>query len=132
MNSRIRAAYAGVIIVSALTAPLAAGQVEQVQKPAKHRTAVKLSSRFPAFSGRVTSGFHRCASHRRVELFRKGNGGEPKRLGADRSSSSGSWAVPVDNVKSGAYYALAKPKRLGGSHRKSICRSGRSKVVVVD
>jgi hypothetical protein len=132
MNSGLRAACAVMAIASGIAAPFAGGHVGATPRAAEHRTSVKLSSKFPAFSGRVSSGFQRCVSHRRVELYRKGNGGEPKRLGRDRSKSSGHWEVRVDNVKSGAYYALAKPRSVGSGSKRSICKAGRSPVVVVD
>lgn len=101
-------------------------------KTTKYSTTVTLSSKFPAFSGRVSSSSDPCVKRRRIELYEKVSGGGRKRLGKDMSDASGRWAIELDNVKPGAYYAQAKPKskRIGGEPL--ICKTGRSETVTVD
>ena len=92
------------------------------------KSTVTISSRVPAFSGKVKSGNGACEAGRRVQLFRRSGDSGGVRIGKDRSSSSGRWKIPVDPLQSGAYYAKVKRSRAGGS----TCRGARSDVVVVD
>ncbi len=98
----------------------------------RYPTSTTLSSRFPAFSGRVSSRFAPCKRQRKVELFEKLSDGGHKRLGKDRSDSSGRWVIGVRHVRSGAYYARVKPKLKRGGNSPLVCRSGRSETVIVD
>lgn len=93
------------------------------------KSTVTISSRVPAFSGRVKSGVHDCVSKRRVQLFRRSSSTGGRRIGKDRSSSSGHWEIGVDPLQSGAYYAKAKREKAGGS---VVCLAARSEIVVVD
>jgi hypothetical protein len=87
---------------------------------------VTISSRAPAFSGKVkTDG--PCRKGRRVQLYRRA-GGHAHLTGRDRTNSRGQWAIPVEPLRSGAYYAKAKPSHPGGVK----CKAGRSAVVVID
>jgi len=119
----------GVVCVAALAGSAAGSDGRAHAKAGKTPTNVSISSKFPAFHGRVSSNRARCKRGRTVKLFRKtSGGGNPKRLGRDRSMGSGRWTVKVRNVRSGAYYAKAKPKRAAGS----LCKADRSRVIVVD
>jgi hypothetical protein len=89
-------------------------------------TTISISASVPAFHGRVRSGKKICKNHRRVQLLRKRAGKEPRRLGSDRTPGSGRWEVPIDTIKSGAYFAKVKPKRRRG------CRGARSETAVID
>ncbi len=93
---------------------------------ARHATSISISSSVPAFHGRVKSGVKICKNHRRVQLFRKRAGKDPKLLGGDRSAGTGRWEVPVGTLESGAYYAKVKPK--GGAG----CAGARSETAVID
>lgn len=97
-----------------------------------HGSSVSISSRVPAFHGRVESGFEPCIDGRRVDLYRKSIGSPPKRIGGDETGSSGSWAIPVENLKAGAYYARAKPRKISAQGDATLCRIARSKLVIVD
>jgi hypothetical protein len=90
------------------------------------RADVTISSRAPAFSGKVKAAGS-CKKGRRVQLFRRA-GGKAHLIGRDRSNSRGQWAIPVEPLRSGAYYAKAKPSHAGGVK----CKAGRSGVVVID
>ena len=92
----------------------------------KQATTITISSSVPAFHGQVRSGSQRCKSNRRVRLYRKRAGKDPKFLGRDATSRSGRWQVRVNNLKSGAYYAKVKPKRSRG------CAGARSQLALID
>ena len=109
----------------ALVAPQA-GLGSEATASGRQSTTITISSSVPAFHGQVKSGSKRCESRRRVRLYRKRAGKSPKFLGKDATSGSGHWQVPVDNLKSGAYYAKAKPKRSGG------CAGARSELALID
>jgi hypothetical protein len=47
-----------------------------------------------------------------------------KLIGRTRSSGNGRWAIPIEDIGSGAYFAKAKGSR--------SCKSAKSKAVVVD
>lgn len=110
----------------------AAGAASPSLRASSYPTSVSLSSKFPAFSGRVSSRSGACEKQRRVELLQRLSGGDEKRLGKARSDSSGRWAIELDNVKSGAYYALVKPKRKRGGSSPLVCKTARSDTVIVD
>lgn len=65
-----------------------------------------------AFQGKVTSTSGNCVSGRKVILFRKRSGGQ-KKLGSDKTSSSGSWKVKR-TVKNGNYFAKVTKVTVGG------------------
>jgi hypothetical protein len=114
-----------VIAGLALIAPgasVGAGAGDEV----KQATTITISSSVPAFHGRVKSQSKRCESKRRVKLYRKRAGRDPKFLGKDVTAGSGHWQVPVNNLRSGAYYAKAKPKRNRG------CAGARSELALID
>ena len=129
MRTRLGTAAAIVACAAVLVLSTAGVQGADGAERGKAPTRVSISSKFPAFHGRVDSNRARCKRGREVQVLRKRSGGRgPKRLGRDRSMGSGRWTVKVRNVKSGAYYAKAKPKMASGS----LCKADRSRVVVVD
>ena len=111
------------VIVPAVIVPAASADVGAT---GLERTVLSISSSVPAFHGKVKSDKQRCKAGRVVKLYRKDSGGDAKRLGTDRSAASGRWEVPVGNLRSGAYFAKAKPKRGAG------CAGARSETVVID
>jgi hypothetical protein len=114
-----------VIAGLALIAPQAGFGVG-TEASGKQSTTITISSSVPAFHGQVKSGSKRCESNRRVQLYRKRAGKDPRSLGRDVTAGSGHWQVRVGNLKSGAYYAKAKPKRSRG------CAGARSEVALID
>jgi hypothetical protein len=134
MDLRRRALAVGLalcVLVGCSTSA-AADAGSHVLRKSSYPTSVSLSSEFPAFSGRISSRFGPCEKQRRVALFQKISGGETKRLGKDTSDSSGRWAIQLDNVKSGAYYAKVKPKRKSDGGSPLTCKKGRSETVIVN
>jgi hypothetical protein len=111
----------------AVLAGAAGAGAQPAARGGKAKSTVTISSRVPAFSGKVKSPSAACVSGRRVQLYRR-SGGDSQRLGADRTNSGGRWEVGVDPLQAGAYYAKVKP-RSGGS---VACRGARSEIVVVD
>jgi len=118
------AVASGVLIATSLLGPQAG--LGASADATRHSTSISISSSVPAFHGKVKSTKKACRNHRRVQLFRKVAGKEPRRIGGDRSTASGRWEVPVGTLKSGAYYAKAKPKGRTG------CAGARSETAVID
>ena len=56
--------------------------------------------------------------------------GPDRLLGSDRSEDNGAWAIDVERLSSGAYYARAK--RLASAALGIACRADRSRFAVVD
>lgn len=127
-STGLRAATLGVVAALAIAAP----GVADLERASRASTSVTISSKFPAFNGSVRSKVGACRKGRRVQLLKRTSGGDPKPLGRDRSDSSGDWAVPVDNVKPGAYFARAKRQVKERNGSRTVCKSDRSRVVVVD
>ncbi len=120
-------------MLAAAAALLIAGpSAADLERASRASTSVTISSKFPAFSGSVRSKAGVCRKNRRVQLLKRTSGGDPKLLGRDRSNSSGGWAIPLDNVKPGAYYARVKRQAKRRSGSRIVCSSDRSRVVVVD
>lgn len=119
-----------VLIVGSSAAAADAGP--SAFKMKKYATSASLSSRFPAFSGRVSSSFAPCRKQRKVELFEKLSDGGHRRLGKDRSDSSGRWAIELRKVESGAYYVRVKPRLKRGGASPLVCKTGRSETVIVN
>lgn len=134
MDLRRRSLTAGLALCLLIGGSAAAGadDASPTLRMTKYPTSVSLSSKFPAFSGRISSRFAPCKKQRRVELFQKLSGGGHRRLGKNRSDSSGRWAVELKNVGSGAYYARVKPKLKRGGNSPLVCKTGRSDTVIVD
>ena len=117
-----------VVTVPLIVPAAGASPAERVKS---RTTGVSISSKFPAFSGAVSSKADSCLKRRRIELLRRSSG-DPKLLGRDFSDRTGRWAVPLDNVKAGAYYARTRRKVKGKGKSRMICKPGRSDVLVVD
>ena len=132
MGLRRRALTTGLALCVLISGSVVANAGSPLLKMTKYPTSVSLSSKFPAFSGRISSRFAQCRKQRRVELFQKLSDGGQKRLGKGRSDSGGHWAIELKNVKSGAYYARAKPKLKRGGDSPLVCKTGRSDTVIVD
>lgn len=124
----LRAGTLGVVTALVIAAPSSA----DLERASRASSSVTISSKFPAFNGSVRSKTGACRKGRRVQLLKRTSGGDPKSLGRDRSDSSGNWAVPLDNVKSGAYFARAKRQVKDRNGSRTVCKSDRSRVVVVD
>lgn len=106
---------AGLVAWIAAAATLLGPAVAAADRPASR---ISISSRVPAFHGRVSSPRSSCVEDRKVQLFRKVPGSGRNVLGVDVTSSGGRWKVAVDDVDSGVYFARVKGSRL--------CRGARS------
>lgn len=109
----------------------AASSAATLQRARRTATTVTISSKVPAFSGSVRSKVDDCRKGRRVQLLRRTNGGDAKVLGSDLSNSSGDWAVPLDNVKPGAYFARTRRRAKERNGSRVVCTRDRSRLVVV-
>ena len=85
---------------------------------------ISMSTKVPAFHGKVASPDGDCRRNRSVQLYRKVVGAGKRRIGRTTSTGNGRWAIPVDDIESGAYFAKAKGDE--------SCRSAKSKTVVID
>jgi hypothetical protein len=92
---------------------------------------VTISTRAPAFHGKVKSDNHACEVHRKVKLFKERHGAD-KLLGHDRTSNRGRWKVELDPLRSGAYYARVKRRAEGTAGTIYVCQRDRSRTLVVD
>ena len=119
-------------LVLALLVAVPSAAADLAERAQGKKTRISISSRFPAFSGSISSRAEPCLKHRKIELLKRSTDGEPKRLGKDSSESTGHWEVPLDNVKAGAYFARTKRKVKGKGRSRMVCKPGRSDVVVVD
>ena len=118
------------------TAPLAALATSATAGDvATFDTGVTISSRAPAFHGRVFSDADVCRQDRRVKLIRKVRRNRPARvLGIDRTEDNGRWAItePDDfTLRSGIYFARA-PRKIVETPVPTVCARDRSRRIVVD
>ena len=118
-----------VLTVPAIVPAAGASSAERVKS---RETGVSISTKFPAFSGAVSSKSSICLKRRKIELLRRSSDRTAKLLGRDSSDPTGRWEVPLDNVKAGAYYARTKRKVKGRGGSRTVCKPGRSDVVVID
>jgi hypothetical protein len=109
--------------ILALVAPASAGT--------SYETSISMSSKFPAFHGKLHSPFAYCTQNRKVKVYREKMNGKDTLLASDLSDSDGSWEAPIGNkLTSGAYYSS-----VGAKHSAEIgvtCRAAKSKVATVD
>jgi hypothetical protein len=121
----------GTLAVAAVLS-MAGPSAATLQRGNRAPTSVTISSKVPAFSGSVRSKAGICRKGRRVKLLKRTSGGDPKLLGRDISNTSGDWAVRLDNVRPGAYFARTGRRTKERNGSRTVCRADRSRVVVVD
>ena len=92
---------------------------------------VTISSKAPAFHGKVKSSNQACEIHRKVKLFKQRQGPD-KLLGKDKTNHHGEWEIEVQPLKSGAYYAKVKRRSEGTAGTIFVCRRDTSRTIVVD
>ncbi|HSK49074.1 MAG TPA: hypothetical protein VK889_01125 [Solirubrobacterales bacterium] len=119
----LRRALPLVLVASlVLAAPAAAGRT--------YKTTLSMSSKFPAFHGRLSSPYTYCEQNRKLKLYRQRMGAD-KLLGTALSESDGYWEIPIGNrLIGGSYYATvsARTNAVVGV----TCRSARSPLRFVD
>ena len=86
----------------------------------KQSTTVTISSSVPAFHGQVKSGSKRCESNRRVQLYRKRAGKDPKFLGRDVTSGSGRWQVYPEVDRCGWFAPPAAKRKINAAQAELI------------
>lgn len=77
-----------------------------------------------AFVGQVSSNNNTCRNHRNVKVFRE-RGRHDRMVGRDRATSTGQWAINLENVRLARYYAKVPRKRFGPGQRHT-CRAYKS------
>ena len=97
----------------------------------KINSKVTISTKAPAFHGRVKSSNQACEIHRKVKLFKQRHGAD-KLLGTDKTNHRGKWEIDVQPLKSGAYYAKVVRRSEGTAGTIFVCRGDRSRTIVVD
>jgi hypothetical protein len=116
---------------------LALGATALIAVPALATQTVKIdskvtiSSKAPAFHGKVKSSNQACEIHRTVKLYKQRNGAD-KLLGKDKTNHDGKWEIELEPLKSGAYYAKVKRRSEGTAGTIFVCRRDKSKTIAVD
>jgi hypothetical protein len=128
MSTRLRALIPvttiSVLAALLLAPPAGAGTYETF------KTTVGISGKYPAFSGKLSSGNSYCKGYRTVKLWSE-KGGPDKLLGKTTSDAYGKWAIDVSSkLGSGAYYATVTPKK--STEVAVACKAGKSKLIVID
>lgn len=124
LRSLVPAAAICAIASLVLVAPAGAGTYETF------KTTVGISGKYPAFSGKLSSGNGYCKGYRTVKLWSE-KGGPDKLLGKTTSDAYGKWAIDVSSkLGSGAYYATAPAKK--STEIAVACKAGKSKVIAID
>lgn len=117
-----RISLAAVLVALTLAAPASAGR--------SYSTGISMSSKFPAFHGRLSSPYTYCEQNRKLKLYRQRMGAD-KLLGTALSESDGYWEIPIGRrLTSGSYYATvtARTNAIVGV----TCRAAKSPVRFVD
>ena len=120
------------VLAIALALVMGASGTALATNTVKIDSKVKIRDRAPAFHGKVTADNNACAEQRRVKLFKKRRSGQRKLLGSTQSDDQGKWAVLVDPLKSGAYFAVARKRREGTAGTIFVCKRAKSRTVAVD
>jgi|SRR5215213_606588 len=128
MSARLRSlvplAAVSLVAVLAFAAPAGAGTYETF------KTTVGISGKYPAFSGKLSSGNAYCKGYSKVKLWSE-KAGPDKLLGTTESAAYGKWAIDVSaKLGSGAYYATVAPKK--SPEIAVACQAGKSKVITID
>jgi hypothetical protein len=119
------------IVCAALATAAAAAIPALATNVVKIDSKVTISTRAPAFHGKVKSDRHACETGRKVKLFKRRHGPD-RLLGHDRTNHDGKWKVGVDPLSSGAYYAKVTRREEGTAGTIFVCRRDRSRTLVVD
>jgi hypothetical protein len=124
LRSVLPAAALSLLAALVIAAPAGAGAYETF------KTTVGISGKYPAFSGKLSSGNAYCKGYSKVKLWSEKNGPD-KLLGATESAAYGKWAIDVSaKLGSGAYYATVAAKK--SPEIAVACKAGKSKVITID
>ena len=114
------------LLALAVTVPAMATQTVHIS------SEIKLRNHAPAFHGRIVSANSACEEGRSVKLFKQKRNGGKKLLGTTVSDLEGKWAVLVDPLSSGAYFAVAQKREEGTAGTIFVCDRAKSRFVAVD
>jgi hypothetical protein len=118
--STVALALAAVVV---LVAPATAGTT--------YKTSISMSSKFPAFHGKLHSPYAYCTQNRKVKVYREKLNGKDVLLASDLRDSDGSWEAPIGNkLTSGSYYSSVAAKH--SAEVGVTCKAAKSKVTTVD
>jgi hypothetical protein len=117
---------ASALVALAATVPAMATQTVHIS------SEIKLRNHAPAFHGRIVSDNSACEQGRKVKLFKERRNGGKKLLGITTSDLEGKWAVLVDPLSSGAYFAVAQKREEGTAGTIFVCDRAKSRIVAVD
>ncbi|HEX3240326.1 MAG TPA: hypothetical protein VHR18_09345 [Solirubrobacterales bacterium] len=124
LRTALPAAAISLLAALVLAAPAGAGSYETF------KTTVGISGKYPAFSGKLSSGNAYCKGYSKVKLWSEKNGPD-KLLGSTESAAYGKWAIDVSaKLGSGAYYATVAAKK--SPEIAVACNAGKSPVIVID
>lgn len=123
----IPTAAIGLLAAFVFAAPAGAGSAGAYET---FNTKVGISGKYPAFSGRLSSGNAYCKGYSTVRLWKEKSGPD-KLLGSTKSKAYGKWAIDVSaKLGSGAYYATVAAKK--SAEIGVACKAGKSKLIVID
>jgi hypothetical protein len=117
---------AAALLALAVTVPAMATRTVHIS------SEIKLRNHAPAFHGRIVSDNDACEQSRSVKLFKERRNGDKKLLGKTASDLEGKWAVIVDPLSSGAYFAVAQKRKEGTAGTIFVCDRAKSRFVAVD
>jgi hypothetical protein len=119
------------LLVVALTLAVAGIAYAQGQT-VEIATAVKLNTHAPSFHGKVTADNAACVEDRKVKMFFRSGNGPRQLLGSTTAANNGKWKIPVTNIASGEYYAVAKRTEQGTAGTIYVCLKAKSNSLVAD
>jgi hypothetical protein len=117
---------AAALVALAATGPAMATQTVHIS------SEIKIRNHAPAFHGRIVSDNDACEQGRSVKLFKERRNGGKRLLGTTTSDLEGKWAVLVDPLSSGAYFAVAQRREEGTAGTIFVCDRAKSRIVAVD
>jgi hypothetical protein len=104
----------------------------RVEPPAVVDGVVKIRDSFPAFHGRVVAENGSCNGPRPVKLYERKRNGSRELLGRTMADLDGKWAVIVDPLASGAYFATAPEYDRIDGNVAFVCERAKSRTLTVD
>jgi hypothetical protein len=127
MNPRsIIALLVAVLTVAFAGVALAQGQTVEIA------TQLKLNPHAPSFHGKVVADNPGCVEQRKVKMFFRYGSGPRKLLGSTTAANNGKWKIPVTDIASGEYYAVAKRTEEGTAGTIYVCLKAKSDSLVAD
>jgi hypothetical protein len=119
------------LLVAALTLAVAGIAYAQGQT-VEIASTVKLNTHAPSFHGKVTADNPGCVADRKVKMFFRYGTGPRKLLGSTTTANYGKWKIPVSDIASGEYYAVAKRTEQGTAGTIYVCLKAKSNSLVAD